>query len=148
VVARFQFIVAVALGFIALAGVAAETGVIMLIYLNRALTEIKTERASEGRLFTHADLHDATMRGHRRPRAAQDDDGRRHHGRAIADHVEHRQRLGSNATHRRADDRRNGGIHGSNLESDPGLLSGDQGHGDPIAAPRCRAASQQMDMAQ
>ena len=37
----FNFSVAVAVGFIALAGVAAETGVIMLIYLDHALTELK-----------------------------------------------------------------------------------------------------------
>ena len=36
--------VAVAVGFIALAGVAAETGVVMLIYLDQALAEVKAER--------------------------------------------------------------------------------------------------------
>ena len=36
----FNLSVAVAVGFIALAGVAAETGVVMLIYLNHALEEI------------------------------------------------------------------------------------------------------------
>src|SRR5437588_10480680 len=45
----FNLSVAVAVGFIALAGVAAETGVVMLIYLNQALAEIKTRRAAEGR---------------------------------------------------------------------------------------------------
>jgi Cu/Ag efflux pump CusA len=34
-----QFNMSVAVGFIALAGVAAETGVVMLIYLDHALTE-------------------------------------------------------------------------------------------------------------
>ncbi len=37
----FNLSVAVAVGFIALAGVAAETGVVMLIYLNHALAAIK-----------------------------------------------------------------------------------------------------------
>jgi Cu(I)/Ag(I) efflux system membrane protein CusA/SilA len=36
--------VAVAVGFIALAGVAAETGVVMLIYLDNALTELNEKR--------------------------------------------------------------------------------------------------------
>ena len=37
----FNMSVAVAVGFIALAGVAAETGVVMLIYLDHAWQEIK-----------------------------------------------------------------------------------------------------------
>ena len=37
----FNLSVAVAVGFIALAGVAAETGVVMLIYLDHALAEVK-----------------------------------------------------------------------------------------------------------
>ena len=44
----FNLSVAVAVGFIALAGVAAETGVVMLIYLDHALKELK-ERARSGR---------------------------------------------------------------------------------------------------
>src|SRR6185436_8561531 len=38
---NFNLSVAVAVGFIALAGVAAETGVVMLIYLNQALAEVR-----------------------------------------------------------------------------------------------------------
>ncbi|APO68081.1 cation efflux system protein CusA [Rhizobium gallicum] len=55
--------VAVAVGFIALAGVAAETGVIMLIYLDQALKERRSICATEGRNFTRADLHQAIMVG-------------------------------------------------------------------------------------
>jgi Cu(I)/Ag(I) efflux system membrane protein CusA/SilA len=55
--------VAVAVGFIALAGVAAETGVVMLIYLDHALEEVKARKAAEGRTLTRADLHDAIMLG-------------------------------------------------------------------------------------
>ena len=40
----FNLSVAVAVGFIALAGVAAETGVVMLIYLDQALTEVTAAR--------------------------------------------------------------------------------------------------------
>jgi Cu(I)/Ag(I) efflux system membrane protein CusA/SilA len=43
VVARFN--VSVVAGFIALAGVAAETGVVMLMYLNQALAQISARRA-------------------------------------------------------------------------------------------------------
>jgi Cu(I)/Ag(I) efflux system membrane protein CusA/SilA len=59
----FNLSVAVAVGFIALAGVAAETGVVMLIYLDHALKELKEKRASEDRPFTGADLHAAIMSG-------------------------------------------------------------------------------------
>ena len=59
----FNLSVAVAVGFIALVGVAAETGVVMLIYLDQAFTELTESRASEGRPFTHDDLHMAIMHG-------------------------------------------------------------------------------------
>ncbi|MDQ3559716.1 MAG: efflux RND transporter permease subunit, partial [Pseudomonadota bacterium] len=59
----FNMSVAVAVGFIALAGVAAETGVIMLIYLDHAMQEIQAERVRQGRSFTRADLHHAIMVG-------------------------------------------------------------------------------------
>ncbi|MGD9724806.1 MAG: efflux RND transporter permease subunit [Alphaproteobacteria bacterium] len=55
--------VAVAVGFIALAGVAAETGVVMLIYLDRALAETRHRLALDGRSMRLADLHDAIMEG-------------------------------------------------------------------------------------
>jgi len=59
----FNMSVAVAVGFIALAGVAAETGVIMLIYLDHALGEVRGRCAAQGRAFTRADLHEAIMLG-------------------------------------------------------------------------------------
>lgn len=59
----FNLSVAVVVGFIALAGVAAETGVVMLIYLNQALAEIKARREFEGRALTRDDLYDAIMEG-------------------------------------------------------------------------------------
>ncbi len=59
----FNLSVAVAVGFIALAGVAAETGVVMLIYLDHALEDRKRRRAAEGQAMTVADLYDAIMEG-------------------------------------------------------------------------------------
>jgi Cu(I)/Ag(I) efflux system membrane protein CusA/SilA len=59
----FNLSVAVVVGFIALAGVAAETGVVMLIYLDHALAEILARRAAEGRVLTRDDLYDAIMSG-------------------------------------------------------------------------------------
>ncbi len=60
---NFNLSVAVAVGFIALAGVAAETGVIMLIYLNHAWEEVKARRRVEGDKVTRQDLYDAIMEG-------------------------------------------------------------------------------------
>ena len=59
----FNLSVAVAVGFIALAGVAAETGVIMLIYLDHAADEVRARCQCEGRPFTRADLSIAIMIG-------------------------------------------------------------------------------------
>jgi Cu(I)/Ag(I) efflux system membrane protein CusA/SilA len=55
----YNWSVAVAIGFIALAGVAAETGVVMLIYLDHAWQA----RARDGRRPTLRDLYDAVMEG-------------------------------------------------------------------------------------
>ena len=55
----YNWSVAVAIGFIALAGVAAETGVIMLIYLDHAWAA----RAAQGHRPTLRDLYDAVMEG-------------------------------------------------------------------------------------
>jgi Cu(I)/Ag(I) efflux system membrane protein CusA/SilA len=59
----FNASVAVAVGFIALAGVAAETGVIMLIYLDNALKDRMEVCEREGRRFGRSDLHEAIMVG-------------------------------------------------------------------------------------
>ena len=59
----FNLSVAVAVGFIALAGVAAETGVVMLIYLDNAKREIQAECLLHRRPFTREDLYHAIMVG-------------------------------------------------------------------------------------
>jgi len=59
----YNLSVAAAVGFIALAGVAAETGVIMLIYLDHAWTAIQAKCAAEGRRPQPADLYAAIMEG-------------------------------------------------------------------------------------
>jgi len=55
----YNWSVAVAIGFIALAGVAAETGVVMLIYLDQAWQT----RRTEGQAPTLRDLYEAIMEG-------------------------------------------------------------------------------------
>jgi Cu(I)/Ag(I) efflux system membrane protein CusA/SilA len=59
----FNLSVAVAVGFIALAGVAAETGVVMLIYLDQALNETLARCKREGRTLIRMDLQAAIMAG-------------------------------------------------------------------------------------
>jgi len=57
----FNFNVPVAVGFIALAGVAAQTGVVMLVYLDHAYEKMKAHR--QGQDITTADLYAAIMEG-------------------------------------------------------------------------------------
>ncbi len=59
----YNLSVAVAVGFIALAGVAAETGVIMLIYLDHAWEAIKLKCRAAGREPNVGDLYEAVMEG-------------------------------------------------------------------------------------
>src|SRR5258707_15159643 len=59
----FNLSVAVVVGFIALAGVAAETGVIMLIYLNYALAEIQVRRDAEAIRLSRQGLYDPIITG-------------------------------------------------------------------------------------
>ncbi len=60
---NFNFSIAVGVGLIALAGVAVEIGVIMLVYLNKSLNALKAERqSSEGELTT-SQLKQAVLNG-------------------------------------------------------------------------------------
>ena len=59
----FNLSVAVAVGFIALAGVAAQTGVVMLIYLDHALDRQKNLARLANRPLTREDVHAAIMEG-------------------------------------------------------------------------------------
>ena len=59
----YNLSVAVVVGFIALAGVAAETGVIMLIYLDDAWEAVKAKCREAGRTANVDDLYAAVMEG-------------------------------------------------------------------------------------
>ena len=59
----YNLSVAVAVGFIALAGVAAETGVVMLIYLDHAWEAAQAKCRAENRRAASADLYAAIMEG-------------------------------------------------------------------------------------
>ena len=57
----YNLSVAVAVGFIALAGVAAETGIVMLVFLDNALKQ--QVKAAAGRALTRHDVHEAVIEG-------------------------------------------------------------------------------------
>lgn len=59
----YNMSVAAAVGFIALAGVAAQTGVVMLLYLDRALEDAKARCEVESRRMSLSDLNAAIMSG-------------------------------------------------------------------------------------
>jgi len=59
----YHLSVAAAVGFIALSGVAAEIGVIMLIYLDQSCRTIRAQRRASGEPFSAADLQEAVVQG-------------------------------------------------------------------------------------
>ncbi|WP_404395240.1 efflux RND transporter permease subunit [Pseudoalteromonas phenolica] len=60
---EFNFSVAVGVGFIALAGVAVEIGVIMLVYLNQALAELKEKAVERAEPISDDAYQDALLHG-------------------------------------------------------------------------------------
>ncbi|PJF40190.1 MAG: CusA/CzcA family heavy metal efflux RND transporter, partial [Phototrophicales bacterium] len=59
----FNLSIAVSVGFIALAGVAVEIGVLMLVYLNQAFNKTKEQALLEKRPLTSSDVKHAVMQG-------------------------------------------------------------------------------------
>jgi Cu(I)/Ag(I) efflux system membrane protein CusA/SilA len=59
----YDLSIAAAVGFIALAGVAAETGVVMVMYLRQAWEARRAEARADGVAATRADLRDAIVEG-------------------------------------------------------------------------------------
>jgi len=59
----YNMSIAVAVGFIALAGVTVEIGVLMVVYLDHALQKVKADLAREGRVMTREDVRQAVLEG-------------------------------------------------------------------------------------
>ncbi len=59
----YNMSIAVAVGFIALAGVTVEIGVLMLVYLNQALEKMRADVTKEGRDITREDIRQAVLEG-------------------------------------------------------------------------------------
>ena len=98
--------VAVWVGVIALAGLDAETGVVMLLYLTLAHRRWR----DDGRLRTAADLREAIVEGAARRIRPEADDRPDHDDRAHPGVVEHGHRRGRDEANRRADGRRPGHV--------------------------------------
>jgi len=60
---QYDMSVAVGVGFIALAGVAVEIGVVMLVYLNQAIRQQQDKAATEGRSLSVDDVRQAVFDG-------------------------------------------------------------------------------------
>jgi len=86
----YNMSIASAVGFIALAGVAAEIGVVMLVYVNQAVAA----REAAGGLGDERGFPAGHRGGSRAARAAGCHDGRRHHRGASSHHVRLGHRLG------------------------------------------------------
>ena len=113
----YNMSIAVGVGFIALAGVAAETGVVMLIYLDIAYAKYQGESRSG---LQPAPSSGGYRRGRRHAGAPQDDDRRVDHGGAPAHHVEPGYRIGSHEADRGA----HGGGHDQCHHPDAGRRAG------------------------
>lgn len=58
-----NFSVAVAVGFIALAGIAIETGILMIVYLNQAIGQLIAKKGNSTASISRKDLEDAVFAG-------------------------------------------------------------------------------------
>ncbi|RLJ22436.1 CusA/CzcA family heavy metal efflux RND transporter [bacterium endosymbiont of Escarpia laminata] len=59
----FNLSIAVGIGFIALAGIAVETAVVMIVYLNQSYTTAANIAAAQGRKMTKSELREAVIKG-------------------------------------------------------------------------------------
>ena len=89
----YHMSVAVGVGFIALAGVAVEIGVVMLVYLKQALASEKLKAEREHRPLRPSDLTTAVSNGALLRVRAHHDDGVRDYCRLVADYAGQRYRF-------------------------------------------------------
>ena len=100
---NFNFSIAVGVGFIALAGVAVEIGVIMLVYLYQAWHYKKLDAEESKQKLEAKDLTDAIREGAAYV-SPSNDDGTNGHYWPYSNHVRRRYRVRSNATYRCTND--------------------------------------------
>ena len=104
---NYNMSIAVWVGMIALAGLDAETGVVMLLYLELAYEKWK----KEGRLNGNRRPEGGHHVRRRQTDPAQDHDRQRYPGRSDSHHVQPRRRLGCDETDRRPHGRRGDHLH-------------------------------------
>ena len=127
----YNFSVAVWVGYIALYGVAVQTGVIMVVYLHEALDK----RLHRGGEITERDILEATIGGsvlRLRPKLMT---VTRRHGIACADHVEQRGRFRRHEADRGADHRRDDHLDDPRAHQHPGHLLHHEAAGAPERPP-------------
>ena len=134
----YNMSVAVWVGLIALAGLDAETGVVMLLYLKLAHGAPR----DEGRMRSPADLREAIVEGAARAHPPEADDRAHHLHRPAAGDVEHRHRRRRHEAHRRAHGRRPGDLvpaRADRLSGDLRAVEGSRhGAGVVTASAPCR----------
>ena len=118
----YNFSVAVWVGYIALFGIAVETGVVMVVYLHEALEN----RLQIGQPLTEADLEASHHRRRRAALASQADDRTAVLLSLAPDPLGIRHRFGRDEADRRADRRRHDYLHYSRADSRPGLFPADE----------------------
>jgi Cu(I)/Ag(I) efflux system membrane protein CusA/SilA len=59
----YNLSIAAAVGLIGLIGIGAETGMVMLVYLNQALEEVKAKREAASEQLTKEDIYAAVVQG-------------------------------------------------------------------------------------
>ena len=104
---NYNMSIAVWVGIIALAGLDAETGVVMLLYLDLAYEKWR----KEGKLKQSAGSQRVRHVRRRQADPAQDHDGQRHPGRPDPHHVQPRHRRRRDETDRRTHGRRRHHFH-------------------------------------
>ena len=114
----YNLSVAVWIGLIALAGVSAETGVVMLLYLDLAYDQWKRE----GKMRNAGDLRDAIYYGAVKRVRPKGDDCRGHYRGPGTNSVESWRRRRRDEAHRYANDRRHRYLHNYGAACFPGDL--------------------------
>ena len=130
----YNFSIAVGVGFIALAGVAVEIGIIMLVYLNQAYNRMVSEAQTSGSSTDARRTSIGSCSGSWPSRATGDHDGCHNRGRTDSDHDRHRYRFGSHAAHSRTHGRRH-------AECDRPDTAGDSGRVFPVETPGDQASA-------
>jgi Cu/Ag efflux pump CusA len=119
----YNFSVAVWVGYIALFGIAVETGVVMIVYLHEALDK----RLTSGRPLSNADIEEAAIEGCRATASAKAHDGLCRSRQLDSDPLDKWHRFGRDEAHCRSHGWGNDYFNDSRFDSGSGFLRADEG---------------------